>query len=102
MEEFKYESNTYTDSLRLYEHLISFKNAEDEFGDGEFAIKIKYNNTKDLIELIDHLKDFYGNYYGNGGFELVMTHIWDEVSPTDEQENILDESYNYWKSKIDN
>jgi hypothetical protein len=102
MEEFKYGSKTYTDSVNLYKHLITFKNAQDDYGDGEFAIKINYSNTKDLIEFIDHVKDFYGNYDGDGWVETIMEQIWTSYNPSEEQEKIFDESYDYWKKKSDN
>ena len=44
MEELKYESKIYTDSISLYEHIIAFKNAEEGYGDDEFVIKINYEN----------------------------------------------------------
>ena len=47
--------------MSLYEHIITFKNAEDGEGDGDFAIIIKYNDSKDLIEFVDHLKEYYGD-----------------------------------------
>ena len=100
MEGFKYGSKTYTDSVNLYDHLITFKNAQDDYGDGEFAIKINYIIPKDLIEFIDHVKDFYGNYDEDGWVETVMEHIWTSYNPSEEQEKIFDESYDYWKKRV--
>lgn len=97
MEKFKYEGTVFTDSVSLYEHLITFKNACDDYGDGDFAIKINYSNTNDLIEFIDHIKDYYGDYYGDGWVETIMEYIWATYDPTEEQVNIFDESYNYWE-----
>ena len=102
MEELKYESTTFTDSMSLYEHIITFKNAEDGYGDGEFAIKINYNNSKDLIELVDHLKEYYGDYNGDGWIETVMDNIWSSPLVTDEQDKINQEAYDYWKEMVDN
>jgi hypothetical protein len=101
MEEFKYQSTTFTDSMSLYEHIITFKNAEDGYGDGDFAIIIKYNESKDLIELVDHLKDYYGDYYGDGWIETVMDNIWSSLLGTDEQDKINQEAYDYWVEMVD-
>jgi hypothetical protein len=101
MEEFKYQSTTFTDSMSLYEHIITFKNAEDGDGDGDFAIIIKYNDSKDLIEFVDHLKEYYGDYNGDGWIETVMDNIWSSLLVTDEQDKINQEAYDYWVEMID-
>lgn len=102
MEELKYQSKIYTDSMSLFEHIIAFKNAEDGYGDDEFVIKINYKNSGVLIELVDHLKDYYGDYYGDGWVETVMDSIWSGGwSISDAQQKIFDESYDYWKEKVD-
>ncbi len=101
MEEFKYQSTTFTDSMSLYEHIITFKNAEDGEGDGDFAIIIKYNDSKDLIEFVDHLKEYYGDYNGNGWIETVMDNIWSSLLVTDEQDEINQEAYDYWVEMVD-
>jgi hypothetical protein len=101
MEEFKYQSTTFTDSMSLYEHIITFKNAEDGDGDGDFAIIIKYNDSKDLIELVDHLKEYYGDYNGDGWLETVMDYIWSGGwLVTEEQEKIHQGAYDYWQEKV--
>lgn len=101
MEEFKYQSTTFTDSMSLYEHIITFKNAEDGEGDGDFAIIIKYNDSKDLIEFVDHLKEYYGDYNGDGWIETVMDNIWSSLLVTDEQDKINQEAYDYWVEMVD-
>ncbi len=101
MEEFKYQSTTFTDSMSLYEHIITFKNAEDGEGDGDFAIIIKYNDSKDLIEFVDHLKEYYGDYNGDGWIETVMDNIWSSLLVTDEQDEINQEAYDYWVEMVD-
>ena len=101
MEEFKYQSTTFTDSMSLYEHIITFKNAEDGDGDGDFAIIIKYNDSKDLIEFVDHLKEYYGDYNGDGWIETVMDNIWSSLLVTDEQDKINQEAYDYWVEMVD-
>lgn len=101
MEEFKYQSTTFTDSMSLYEHIITFKNAEDSEGDGDFAIIIKYNDSKDLIEFVDHLKEYYGDYNGDGWIETVMDNIWSSLLVTDEQDKINQEAYDYWVEMVD-
>ena len=100
MEEFKYQSTTFTDSMSLYEHIITFKNSEDGHGDGDFAIIIKYNDSKDLIELVDHLKEYYGDYNGDGWIETVMDNIWSSLLVTDEQDKINQEAYDYWVEMV--
>ena len=101
MEEFKYQSTTFTDSMSLYEHIITFKNAEDGYGDGDFGIIIKYNDSKDLIELVDHLKEYYGDYNGDGWIETVMDYIWNGLLVTEEQDKIHQDAYDYWKEMVD-
>lgn len=101
MEELKYEGTIFTDSMDLYEHIIAFKNAEDDYGDGEFAIKINYADSKDLIELVDHLKEYYEDYDGDGWVETLMGHIWGNLNPSEKQQKIFDESYDYWKEMLD-
>jgi hypothetical protein len=101
MEEFKYQSTIFTDSMSLYEHIITFKNAEDGDGDGDFAIIIKYNDSKDLIEFVDHLKEYYGDYNGDGWIETVMDNIWSSLLVTDEQDKINQEAYDYWVEMVD-
>lgn len=101
MENFKYQGKICTDSNSLYEHVIAFKNAEDDYGDGEFAIKINYNDSKDLIEFVDHLKEYYGDYNGDGWIETVMDNIWSSLLVTDEQDEINQEAYDYWVEMVD-
>ncbi|MFZ4672455.1 MAG: hypothetical protein ACOYLT_10620 [Flavobacterium sp.] len=98
-----YSGEILTDSLSLYEHIIAFKDAEEGYADSEFCIIINYDNTEDLIELVEHLKDFYGDYDGDGWVATVMGYIWDEgfSITTEEQEKIHQNAYDYWKEKID-
>lgn len=100
----KYSGKILTDSLSLCEHLITFKDAEEGYADGEFCIIIKYNNAEDLIEFVDHIKDYYGDYDGDGWVITIMGQIWDEGFDeiTEEQEKFLEEAYNYWKKMNDN
>jgi hypothetical protein len=87
--------------MSLYEHIIAFKNAEDDYGDVEFAIKINYNDSKDLIELVDHLKEYYEDYNGDGWIETIMDYIWSSLLVTDEQDKINQEAYDYWIEMVD-
>lgn len=93
----KYSGEILTDSLSLSEHLIGFKYAEESYADSEFCVIINYDNREDLIELVEHLKDFYGDYDGEGWVETVMGNIWGTFNPTEKQVKIFDESYDYWK-----
>ena len=92
----------FIDSNQLAKHLEGYPNSEMEYND-EIVFTISYYSSKELIELIDNLKEYFGNYSDvyNEAMHFILDNPaeleQDEIE--DEVEQYITEAENFLRSK---
>ena len=104
MLEKKLESKILIDSKNLFNHLIDFRDTEDCSNDDEFIIKLYYNDAVYLIDLIDSLHQYFGNYteiYNCLCDVFEQMYVSDEIFEliSDEHNEILNQATTYLDEK---
>jgi hypothetical protein len=92
----------FIDSNQLAKHLEGYPNSEMDYDD-EFIFTLTYQSSKELIELMEHLKDYYGNYSDvyNEAMHFILDNPaeleQDEIE--DEVEQFITEAEDFLRSK---